>query len=133
MDIVVNARRVEVSDDLRASATRKIERLNRFLAGMERAEVSFSDGRPGHLAASVTCEVVLEGHGHVVRASAAGAKPAAALEAAVDKAEHRLTRLKEKLVGRSRPRHRDGQRPTGGDEGGDDEDLDIDLEGITEL
>jgi len=29
MDIVVNARRVEVSDDLRASATRKIERLNR--------------------------------------------------------------------------------------------------------
>ncbi len=110
MDIVVNARRVELPDDLRASAVRKIERLNRFLAGMERAEVSFSDGRPGHLAASVTCEVVVEGHGHIVRASAAGAKPGAALEAALDKAEHRLTRLKEKLVGRSRPRHREGQR-----------------------
>jgi ribosomal subunit interface protein len=130
MDIVVNARRVELPDDLRASAVRKIERLNRFLAGMERAEVSFSDGRPGHLAASVTCEVVVEGHGHIVRASAAGAKPAVALEAAVDKAEHRLTRLKEKLVGRSRPRHRDGQRPAAGDAGGE---LDIDLEGITEL
>ncbi len=131
MEIVVNARRVEVPDDLRASAKRKIERLNRYLAGMERAEVSFSDGRPGHLAASVTCEIVMEGHGHVVRVSAAAAKPAAALEGAVDKAEHRLTRLKEKLVGRSRPRHREGQRPVVDDDV--DDDVGIDLEGITEL
>jgi ribosomal subunit interface protein len=52
------------------------------------------------------CEVTVEGHGHHVRVKAAGADPFAAVDAAVDKLEQRLHRLKTKLVGRSQPRRR---------------------------
>jgi ribosomal subunit interface protein len=142
MRIEVLGKHVEVPEDLRRLATKKTERLSRYLAGMERAQVSFSTTPVGHLGEPVTCEVVLEGHGHVVRAVGVGGRPAVALDAAVDKAALRLARLKRKLVGRSRPRH-GGRRPaavngtdpagpaTPGDEGSDSE-PDHSIEGIVE-
>jgi ribosomal subunit interface protein len=110
MHIEIHTKRVELAEDTRMSAARKAEKLGRYLAGMERAQVFFSDGHQGHLADPVTCELVLEGHGHVVRASAGGPRPEAALDLAVSKAELRLTRLKTKLVDRSRPKHSNGKR-----------------------
>jgi ribosomal subunit interface protein len=142
MRIEVLGKHVEVPEDLRLLATKKTERLSRYLAGMERAQVSFSSTPVGHLGEPVTCEVVLEGHGHVVRAVGAGGRPAVALDAAVDKAALRLARLKRKLVGRSRPRH-GGRKPadvngtdpagpaTPQDEDSDDE-PDHRIEGIVE-
>jgi ribosomal subunit interface protein len=109
MKIEVHGKHVEVPEDLRRSAAKKTERLSRYLAGMERAQVSFSDTPVGHLGEPITCELVLEGHGHVVRAVGVGARPTVALDAAVDKAALRLARLKRKLVGRSRPRHGKGK------------------------
>jgi ribosomal subunit interface protein len=109
MDIEVHARHVEVADDIRKTATRKTERLGRYLAGVERADVFFSTCQSTR-AEAVTCEVVLEGHGHVVRASADSLRPEAALDLAVQKAELRLTKLKTKLVDRSRPRHANGKK-----------------------
>jgi len=151
MEVVVLGRHLEVPDALRQAAARKTDRLSRYLAGMERAEVCFSNTPVGRLGDPVTCEIRLEGHGHVVRAVGAGGRPAAALDAALDKAELQLTRLKRKLVGRSRPRHGNGKRPVldtagglvGGPDrsAGDPEDLGAEgsdsgednLEGITEL
>jgi ribosomal subunit interface protein len=147
MEIEVHGRRVEVPDDLRESAIRKTERLSRYLAGMERAEVWFSDGHVGRLGDPVTCEVMLEGHGHVVRAVGVGGRPGVALDAAMNKAGVRLTRLKKKLVDRSRPRHAhingklvppmpQGEPPITGEEAveaSDGDEGDEDLEGITEL
>jgi ribosomal subunit interface protein len=149
MKIEVHGKHVEVPEDLRRSAAKKTERLGRYLAGMERAQVSFSDTPVGRLGEPITCELVLEGHGHVVRAVGVGGRPAVALDAAVDKAALRLARLKRKLVGRSRPRHGkarpaalDGTgSPAGvpaageGDEGEEDtgDELDGSFEGITEL
>jgi ribosomal subunit interface protein len=112
MEIVVLGRHVEVPDALREAATKKTDRLSRYLAGMERAEVCFSNTPIGHLGDPVTCEIVLEGHGHVVRVAGAGSRPTVALDSAVGKAELQLTRLKRKLVGRSRPRHGNGKRMT---------------------
>ncbi|MGH9169301.1 MAG: HPF/RaiA family ribosome-associated protein [Acidimicrobiales bacterium] len=123
MDIEVHTKRVELAEDLRMSAARKTERLGRYLAGMERAEVFFSNGQPGRLIEPVTCELVLEGHGHVVRASAAGPRPETALDLAMSKAELRLTRLKTRLVDRSRPKHAD-RRPAADEE--------EEIEGVTE-
>ncbi len=113
MEVNVHSKNVEVTDDLRQSAARKAERLGRYLAGMERTDVSFSDGRVGHLGGPVTCEVVVEGHGRVIRVVAVGSRPVVALNAAIDKAGIRLTRLKKKLVDRSRPRHATTRSGTG--------------------
>jgi ribosomal subunit interface protein len=143
MEIEVHGNHVQIPDDLRRSATKKTERLSRYLAGMERAHVNFTDSPVGHLGDPITCEVVLEGHGHVVRAVGVGGRPTVALDAAVDKASMRLARLKRKLVERSRPRPRrgkagamiasdlDGRLVTGDDPSRFDPDDSV--EGITEL
>jgi ribosomal subunit interface protein len=150
MEIEIHGSHVDVPDDLKRLAAKKTERLGRYLSGMERAQVSFSDTPAGHLREPISCEVVLEGHGHVVRAVGVGGRPAVALDAAVDKAGLRLTRLKRKLVGRSRPRHGSakaaadtvGHAGAAGSPGSDDDsdddvddsvELDDGLEGITEL
>jgi ribosomal subunit interface protein len=117
MEIAVHGRRVEVTDGLRDSAARKVTRLSKYLSGVERADVLFSDGNgPG---APISCEVTLEARGHVVRASAVAKEPTAALEEAVNTVSHRLVRLKKKLVDRSRPRHSpgSGRAPNGGGPG----------------
>jgi ribosomal subunit interface protein len=150
MEIVVLARHLEVPDTLKQTATKKTERLSRYLAGMERAEVCFSKTPLGRLGKPITCEIVLEGHRHIVRAVGAGGTPASAFDAAVDKAGLQLTRLKRKLVGRSRPRHGtagrvvagttgldavielDGDELDGDELDGDDE-LDLFDDGISEL
>nr|MBA3655212.1 sigma 54 modulation/S30EA ribosomal C-terminal domain-containing protein [Actinomycetota bacterium] len=54
------------------------------------------------------CEVTMHGHGHIVRAKAAAADPLAAVDRVVDKLEHRMEKLKGKLVGRSHPRRHNG-------------------------
>jgi ribosomal subunit interface protein len=142
MEITVHGTHVMVPDDLRRSAARKTERLGRYLVGMERAVVSFSDTSVGHLGEPITCEVVIEGRGHIVRAVGVGGRPAVALDAAVDKAALRLARLKRKLVGRSRPRHGRGKSVANGADhaavvlpdvdGRPDDDIDDSLERTSE-
>ncbi|MHB1509257.1 MAG: ribosome hibernation-promoting factor, HPF/YfiA family [Acidimicrobiales bacterium] len=125
LDVVVTARHLDLDEALKEVARSKVGRLGRFLGGMERAEVCFSRTPIGHLGDPVSCEIVLEGHGHAVRAAGGGSRPAAALDAALDKAELQLSRLKVKLVERSRPRHGSGSRHLEGSDGP--------FEGITEL
>ncbi|MDP8992010.1 MAG: sigma 54 modulation/S30EA ribosomal C-terminal domain-containing protein, partial [Actinomycetota bacterium] len=72
--------------------------------GMDRAEVRFFEERNPRIAEKEVCEVTLHGHGHVVRARAAAPDAMAAVDLVVDKAAHRLEKLKGKLVGRSHPR-----------------------------
>ena len=104
MEITVSRRHVELSESLRAAAVEKIGRLDRFLEGMDRAEVHFYEERNPRIADKDVCEVTIEGHGHHVRARVAAADPFAAVEKVADKLEHQLHRLKTKLVGRSHPR-----------------------------
>ncbi|MGH9183140.1 MAG: ribosome hibernation-promoting factor, HPF/YfiA family [Acidimicrobiales bacterium] len=107
MQISVSSRNVELTGALRAAAEEKIGRLDRFLDGMDRAEVHFLEERNPRIADKDVCEVTLEGHGHHVRAKVAAADPFAAVDAAVDKLEHQLHKLKTKLVGRSHSRRRE--------------------------
>ena len=48
----------------------------------------------------------MTGHGHTIRAKAAGQAPAVAVDLVVDKLEHQVERSKGRIVGRSQPRHR---------------------------
>lgn len=97
MDIKVSGRHTEVSDVLRQATIDKIGRLGRYVDGMERAEVHFSEERNPRIVDKEICEVTLEGHGHHVRCKVAAPDGFAAVDRAVEKLEHQLHKLKTKL------------------------------------
>jgi putative sigma-54 modulation protein len=112
VEITVSSRHTEVSEALRASTIEKIGRLSRFLEGMDRAEVHFSEHRNKRNADKEVCEVTLEGHGHHVRCKVSAPDGFAAVDRAVEKLEHQLHKLKTKLlkVKRNHDGHRRAER-----------------------
>lgn len=104
MDVTVQGRNIDVSEQLRATVEEKVGRLGRLLQGMDHAEVHFFEERNPRISEKEVCEVVLAGHGHHVRAKAAAADPFTAVDQAVTKLEHQLAKLKGKLLSRSHPR-----------------------------
>jgi putative sigma-54 modulation protein len=104
LDIAIRSRNVEVTDALRNTVEEKVTRLTRFLDGMERADVVFTEERNPRISEKEVCEVTMHGHGHIVRAKAAATDVFAAVDRVVDKLEHRMEKLKGKLIGRSHPR-----------------------------
>ena len=110
MQVAVTNRGTDLTDEARAVAVEKIGRLDRFLEGMQRAEVRLSREHNPSIAEKEVCEVTIEGNGHVVRCRASAADIPTAVDRAVDKLEHQLARLKSRL--RRRPSH--ARRPTNG-------------------
>ncbi|MDY7102876.1 MAG: ribosome-associated translation inhibitor RaiA [Actinomycetota bacterium] len=111
MEVTVSSRHADVSEGLRATATEKIGRLDRFLDGLDFAEVHFSEEHNPRISDSHVCEVTIEGHGHFIRAKVAAADGYAAVDLAVEKLEHQLHKLKTRIVDRSQAPVR--QRPRG--------------------
>ena len=111
MDVTVSARHTEVPERLRLMAEEKVGRLDRFVDGMERAEVHFTTHRNPRIAEPELCEVTLEGHGHHVRAKVAAADGYVAVDKVVAKLEHQLAKLKTKLQRQKKGTGRSG-RPT---------------------
>lgn len=115
MDVTVSSRHVELTTALRAAAEERIGRLTRFLDGMDRAEVHLYEERNPRIADKKdVCEVTVEGHGHHVRTKVAAPDPFSAVDAAAQKLEHQLHKLKTKLVGRSHPKARANGTSTNG-------------------
>ena len=110
----MSARHTDISPALRAAAEEKIGRLSRFLGGMDRAEVHFSEEHNPRIAAKEVCEVSLEGHGHHVRCKAAAADGFAAIDLAVEKLEHQLHKLKTQARRPARPRRAERTAPSRG-------------------
>ena len=54
MDVSVSSRHIELSDALRAVAEEKIGRLDRFVEGMDRAEVHFFEEQNPRISATGT-------------------------------------------------------------------------------
>jgi putative sigma-54 modulation protein len=114
LDVTVSSRHVELTAALRSAAEERIGRLSRYLDGMDRAEVHFLEERNPRIADKKdVCEVTIEGHGHHVRTKVAAGDPFSAVDAAAQKLEHQLHKLKTKLVDRSHPR-RAGKAATNG-------------------
>jgi putative sigma-54 modulation protein len=124
VDVSVSSRNIELTDALRSVAEAKIGRLDRFLDGMDRAEVHFFEEKNPRIADKDVCEVTMEGHGHHVRAKVAAADPFAAVDAAVEKLEHQLTKLKTRLVSRNHARRERGPVPTLNGEADGENDVD---------
>ncbi|HZU73114.1 MAG TPA: ribosome-associated translation inhibitor RaiA [Acidimicrobiales bacterium] len=106
LDFDIAARHTEISEDVRHTAQDKLGRLDRFLYDVKRAEVRFREEHNPRIRDREVCEVTLHGPHHVVRASASAPDMLAAVDLVVEKLEHRLVRLKGRLVGRSHPRRR---------------------------
>jgi putative sigma-54 modulation protein len=109
VEITVSARHTEVSPALREAVEEKIGRLSRYLEGMDHAEVHFTEEKNPRIADKEVCEVTLEGHGHHVRCKVAAADGFAAIDAAVNKLEHQLHKLKTKV----QQRQHGGRRTNG--------------------
>jgi len=110
VEITVSSRHTEVSELLRESTVEKIGRLGRFVEGMDRAEVHFSEEHTRRSADKEVCEVTLVGHGHHVRCKVSAPDGFAAVDLAVEKLEHQLHKLKTKLLKRS---HTNGRKANG--------------------
>ena len=122
MDIAIRTRNVALPDTIRGTVDEKVRRVSRFLEGMERADVCFTEQRNPRIADKEVCEVTMHGHGHIVRAHATGPDVLTAVDRVVDKLEHRLTRLKGRLIDRSHPR-RNGSVSSGADHAHLDDDI----------
>ena len=110
MEITVSSRHTEVSEVLRESTVEKIGKLGRFLEGMDRAEVHFSEEHTRRAVDKEVCEVTLVGHGHHVRCKVSAPDGFAAVDLAVEKLEHQLHKLKSKLLKRT---HTNDKRANG--------------------
>jgi putative sigma-54 modulation protein len=98
MQVAISSRKTVITPRLEEVAREKIGKLEKYLDGMERAEVHFSEEANPRLAdRKEVCEVSMQGHGHSVRCKVAAPDAFTALDRAVDKLEHQLHKLKTKL------------------------------------
>lgn len=106
MDVSVSGRHTTVSETLKRQAVDKIGRLDKYLAGMDRAEVHFWEEKNARTEYREFCEVTMEGHGHHIRCKVSAADGFTAVDLAVDKLERQLRKLKTKLEKRRKSRVR---------------------------
>ena len=97
MQVNISSRRTVVSDRLNDLTHEKIGRLERFVPGLDRADVHFSEERNPRISDKEVCEVTVEGHGHHVRTKVTAPDPYTAIDRAYEKLEHQLHKLKTKL------------------------------------
>ena len=106
MKTTLKARNLDLTDRLRSQIERKMQRLDRITHDMAEADVELI-GRASHSNDSAQiAEVTLRNNGDVLRSSASGSTPIAALDVVVDKLERQLVRTKER-PGSVRKRHSD--------------------------
>lgn len=106
MEVTVSGRHTRVSESLRRQAEDKIGRLEKYLDGMDRAEVHFWEEKNSRSRNKEYCEVTMEGHGHIIRCKVSAPDGFTAVDLAVDKLESQLRKLKTKVKKRYKSRQR---------------------------
>jgi putative sigma-54 modulation protein len=102
----LTARNLELTDRLRTQVERKLQRLDRITHDMAEADVELI-AKASHAANSAqVAEITLRNNGDVLRSTASGATPIAALDMVLDKLERQVVRTKER-PGSVRKRHSD--------------------------
>lgn len=104
MDVIVSSPGVELPPAVKQAATEKVQKLVRYLDGMDRAEVLFRAEKNPRIAEKEICEITLSGGGHTVRARVHALDQFSAVDLAVDKASLQLQKLKTRLVDRHQGR-----------------------------
>jgi putative sigma-54 modulation protein len=102
----LTARNLQLNDRLRSQIERKLQRLDRITHEMAEADVELIAKASHATDSSQVAEVTLRNNGDVMRSTASGATPIAALDIVVDKLERQVVRMKER-PGSVRKRHSD--------------------------
>lgn len=97
MQVHISSRRTNVSDRLQDLTRTKLGRLDKYVDGLERADVHFQEEKNPRISDKEICEVTLEGGGHRVRTKVTAPDPYTAIDLATEKLEHQLHKLKTKL------------------------------------
>ncbi|MEM7095583.1 MAG: ribosome-associated translation inhibitor RaiA [Actinomycetota bacterium] len=100
MEVKVSSKRTEITPRLEDYAIDKVDRLDRFVAGLEHGEVHFVEEANPRITDRVLCEITVEGHGHHVRAKHTAPDGFAAVDGTIDKLERQLRKLKTRLIRR---------------------------------
>jgi len=97
MQVYISSRRTHVSDRLQDLTRSKLGRLDKYVDGLERADVHFFEEQNPRISDKEICEVTVEGSGHHVRTKVAAPDPYTAIDLATEKLEHQFHKLKTKL------------------------------------
>jgi len=92
----LTARNLELSDRLRSQIEKKLRRLDRITHDLAEADVELIANASHANDSSQVAEVTLRNNGEVLRSTASGATPIAALDVVVDKLERQVVRTKER-------------------------------------
>ena len=100
MNVTISSRGVQVTPHLEEMVMAKVSRIERYLFGLDRAEVHLSEERNPRIADKDVCEIHVEGHGHHLHCKASGPDEITAVERCLHKVERGLRKLKTKEVNR---------------------------------
>lgn len=92
----LTARNLELSDRLRGQIDKKLRRLDRITHDLAEADVELIANASRANDSSQIAEVTLRNNGEVLRSTASGATPIAALDIVLDKLERQVIRTKER-------------------------------------
>jgi putative sigma-54 modulation protein len=92
----LTARNLELSDRLRGQIEKKLRRLDRITHDLAEADVELIANASRANDVSQVAEVTLRNNGEVLRSTASGATPIAALDIVLDKLERQVVRTKER-------------------------------------
>ena len=97
MDVSISARHVNITPRLEEVIQEKIGQLDRYLEGLDRADVHLEEARNPRIQDKQICEVVVEGHGHHLRSKVHAPDPYTAVDLAAAKLERQIRKLRTKL------------------------------------
>lgn len=103
MDVRVHCKNTQIDDATRRLAEEKVRHASRIFGDGADTDVEFTERHNPRIAGRYRVEITSWTKGHTVRVEAAAGDDVTALDLAVDKFEHQLRRLKERLIQRSRP------------------------------
>ena len=92
----LTARNLELTDRLRTQIERKLRRLDRITHDLAEADVELIANASHANDSAQVAEVTLRNNGDVLRSTASGATPIAALDVVLDKLERQVVRTKER-------------------------------------
>ena len=92
----LTARNLELTDALRSQVEHKLQRLDRVTHDLAEADVELIAHASHSSDSAQVAEVTLRNNGDVLRSSAAGATPIAALDVVLDKLERQVVRTKQR-------------------------------------
>ena len=94
MDVIVGGRNVHLTAALHEAAQHKLDRFERFVPKVIRAEVMFGEARKARADGRHDCTVMLHLPHDTVQAHAHGETSVAALDLALSKLRHQVERVK---------------------------------------